>query len=1113
MYHASFPTFLLSVTMSSDTPAAIGRYQVLRALGQGGMGSVYLARDPAIKRNVAVKIMRTGLEDASLRERFVREATAIGSLRHPNIVTVFDVGEHQGEPFIAMEYIEGSTLAQRLRQGDVSLLTRLDWMEGLSAGLQHAHRAGIIHRDIKPANIIIDADGGVKIVDFGIARGPTSGVTHAATRTGSVLGTLNYMSPEQLAGKAVDQRSDIYSAGVVAYELFSGRMAFPGDVQSGVLHLILVTGPEPLASIGPDLDAGLIAIVNRCLEREPERRFADMAGLRHDLGVVRRRIDAAGTPASTIVVPEDDRSHLAQARDAITTEDQTREWLKEARGALDRGALTSASLLAERVLGLSPLSAEALAIRRGVEEARRRLDDLERRARAIEALLEEGRTCLMNGQLTAASEAADSVVKLDPTNQAAAALKQNVAAVIAARSPSEAPPAASRPDLREEAPRARRPRRIGVTVVVAGVAVAIGAVAGWLIWRGPASNEPRPTASSASTSAPTTPANGPPSTGSASGARPTGTVRTPPDRPLDAASTPPAASGRQPSPTTAAPERTTAVPTPPVARRLRADQLASASVGDLGADCTLGNSAACRHLGLRYEQGHGVARDDIRALTLLQQACDGGDNDGCGDLGMMFRNGRGVKRDDTRALALFQASCDHGSSDGCDHLGGMYRDARGVAKDDVRAASLFQRACDAGSSFGCNNLGVMFDQGRGVTKDSTKALAAYQRACDAGNGLACSNLAALFDQGRGGAKDPARAATLFQRARMLDEQACSNGVSDACAYLGALFALGRGVTKDETRAEALYQQSCDGGSGIGCNNLGSLLKDGRGGPKDEAHAVGLFQEACDNGVSEGCDNLGFMLSVGRGVARDDSRAVTLFRRACDSGSWRGCNNLAVMLENGRGVVKDEPRAVSLYKTACDGGYMLACTNFGVLLETGRGTTKDESAAAALYQRACDGGDNRGCTDLGLALAAGRGLPKDDVRALALYQRACDGGDSHGCAALGLMYAAGRGVARDDAHAAALYQRACDGGYPAGCYDLGVMLRDGRVVTKDDAKAVALFQKGCDAGNSASCFGLGGMAESGRGTPKDVTRALTLYQQACKAGHQAACASAKRLSGG
>jgi eukaryotic-like serine/threonine-protein kinase len=503
--------------MSPQVPTSIGRYQVIRTLGEGGMGSVFLARDPAIDRHVAIKLMRTGFDDPSLRERFAREAKSIGRLHHSNIVTIFDVGEHQGEPFIAMEYVEGQTLSHLVRHPEIgSLDDRIAWIDGICAGLHYAHRAGIIHRDIKPANIMVDADGGVKILDFGIARGTASGVTHAATQAGTVLGTLNYMSPEQLSGRPVDHRTDIFSAGAVFYELFTGRMAFPGDIQSGVLHYILATGPvEPLARACPTLDPGLVAVVNRCLERDLDARYADLSAARRDLAAARHRLES-GEGAATIVITPGNRGvsdarpgrtpgpatraeleqlrkerisqQLTEARAALTREDftaalegcrqaliidpehsgaleladqveaaqQARDWLRQARNDLDRGELTSAARLADRVLGVTPSSSGALAIRRSVEEARRRLEELERRARALEAALSEGRAHLAAGRVDEASASAASARDIDPGSRDAVLLEAAVAAERRRRADEEARRLAEEEARRKAEAEARR---------------------------------------------------------------------------------------------------------------------------------------------------------------------------------------------------------------------------------------------------------------------------------------------------------------------------------------------------------------------------------------------------------------------------------------------------------------------------------------------------------------------------------------------------------------------------------------------------------------------------------------------------------------------------------
>ena len=212
-------------------------------LGHGGMGSVYRARDPRIGRDVAIKLLREGYDSTELRDRFAREARSAGNLSHPNIVTIYDIGEHEGRPFIAMEYVAGETFAELIRsEAPLPFGRKLQMIEEVCAGLTHAHESGIVHRDIKPANLIVDPEGTVKILDFGIARLNASGMT----QPGMVIGTLNYMSPEQIGGIAVDGRADIFAVGAVLYELLSLRQAFPGDDYQAVFRQLLNGSPVPL---------------------------------------------------------------------------------------------------------------------------------------------------------------------------------------------------------------------------------------------------------------------------------------------------------------------------------------------------------------------------------------------------------------------------------------------------------------------------------------------------------------------------------------------------------------------------------------------------------------------------------------------------------------------------------------------------------------------------------------------------------------------------------------------------------------------------------------------------------------------------------------------------
>ena len=271
----------------TEPPAIVGRYHVERFIAHGGMGSLYLARDPAIDRLVVIKLLREGFDDPATRERFAREARAAGRLQHPNIVTVFDVGEHDARPYIAMEYVAGETLAQLIRRRAIGRTwERLAILEDLCAGLHYAHSAGIVHRDIKPANVMRDNAGILKILDFGIARAAGAGLT----REGDVVGTLNYMSPEQLAGEPVDHRTDIYSVGVLAYELITTQMAFPGTVQTGVLFKILNGQPVPIDTLVPGIDPEIGAMIDRAMSKLPEDRYQDLEALRQDLAAVRIRL-------------------------------------------------------------------------------------------------------------------------------------------------------------------------------------------------------------------------------------------------------------------------------------------------------------------------------------------------------------------------------------------------------------------------------------------------------------------------------------------------------------------------------------------------------------------------------------------------------------------------------------------------------------------------------------------------------------------------------------------------------------------------------------------------------------------------------------------------------
>ena len=256
-------------------PARIDKYELIRRLGHGGMGTVYLARDPDLDRLVAIKVLREPLLDGELLERFFREARAAAKLRHDNLITIYDVGQHDHQPFMAMEYVDGTTLASVIfERQPLPLVEKLSYIEQICSGLHHAHCEGIIHRDVKPANLMLDRHRVVRILDFGIARVEGSGMT----QEGMMLGTLSYMAPEQMLGRAVDYRSDIYAVGAVAYELLAYQKAF--NLEAELRPRLPSDAPLPLAECCPGLNPEIEAIVMRALAPRPEDRFADLDEVR-----------------------------------------------------------------------------------------------------------------------------------------------------------------------------------------------------------------------------------------------------------------------------------------------------------------------------------------------------------------------------------------------------------------------------------------------------------------------------------------------------------------------------------------------------------------------------------------------------------------------------------------------------------------------------------------------------------------------------------------------------------------------------------------------------------------------------------------------------------------
>ena len=296
----------------------IGAYEILELLGAGGMGEVYRARDSRLGRDVAIKILPSEIVNADRLRRFEQEARAVSLLNHPNIMAIYDVGDHNGTPYIICELLEGQNLREKLKAGPLPFRKAIDCIQQIARALEQAHRKGMIHRDLKPENLFVLRDGRMKILDFGLAKLKQDPVASASaaemipteTQAGVILGSVGYMAPEQVLGREIDHRADIFNLGAILYEMVSGKPAFVRGSVVETMNAILKEEPVPLSGIVPDLPPVIERIVQHCLEKDPEDRYNSARDLAFDLDLLPVITQSRTSESSLVAGPTRLKSHL-----------------------------------------------------------------------------------------------------------------------------------------------------------------------------------------------------------------------------------------------------------------------------------------------------------------------------------------------------------------------------------------------------------------------------------------------------------------------------------------------------------------------------------------------------------------------------------------------------------------------------------------------------------------------------------------------------------------------------------------------------------------------------------------------------------------------------------
>lgn len=943
--NASHPELgqILAPPQAPDELGRIAHYRVFKVLGHGGMGMVLLAEDTQLERRVALKIILPEYaRDPQARERFLREAKAAAKIKHDNVITIYQVGEERGVPFIAMELLKGSSLEGFLdKKGELSIGQVIRIAREIAEGLKAAHVHGLVHRDIKPANIWLEAPKGrVKILDFGLAREQRA--EGGMTQSGAMIGTPKYMSPEQANGDRIDARSDLFSLGIVLYRICTGKEPFTGPTLMSLLMSLANETPPAVRRLNPGVPDDLDRLIGRLLAKSPNDRPASAQEVATALASIRK------TTTEKSDVPTRDR--------ALAVQVDSNEW-EDIVADSDTQPIDSGR--SDRTSPVPRLSSR----HRMPNRTQRGMPSTSKRSSRLFWLgLALGLFAFVGFGLVAVMMSMRSGTKPETKVTDSTSKKiddKGLVPAVAPKKESKTEPKTP-PQLNKE-----RDRWLGETEFRQGRDFDYGF--GRKISKPEALRYYREATDKG---------------------HPLALVElalyydkddiVASDQDADQLCRKAIMQVRKASDENDADAqyylawmlRNGLGTTKNEAEAFRWNRKAAIQ----------NNPIAMEFLGDMYANGIGVTQDEQEAVKWYRKAAELDLANAQYSLGASYSDGDGVAKDEVEAFRWYRKAAIQNHANAQNSLGFAYEHGHGVAKDETEAVLWYRKAADQDLVSAQWNLGLSYEMGTGVTKSDVEAFRWYRRAADQNHARAQNTLGVMYEEGRGVAKDLGEAVRLYRKA-------ADQGLAVAQFNLGDMYEFAKGVAKDEKEAVRWYRKAAEQNYANAQNRLGEAYQNSAGVNKDDAAAIGWFRKAADQNYANAQNNLGLVYEEGRGVPKDLAEAVRFYRKAADQGLAVAQYNLGDMYELGKGIPKDEKQAVSWYLKSAEQDYSRAQNSLGIMYEEGRGVSKDIQVAFSYYRKAADQGLASAQYNLGDMYELGKGVTKDLEEAVRLYKKA------------------------------------------------------------------------------------------------------------------------------